>query len=275
MPCGTRLALTRATETVLVPHLAERREHNQDAFRRVATDRVAPTAAAVDAIWFESAARPRAPFSPRSRRRVRQHSVRRTPRPASLRRLALRLLVQGDARCVGPTSAISRSSYEHPRLVGSRCVKRLRTCAIEEIACFTFRTIRFGGSHVLLSESSRWALSSRRDACEPDLWHPCRLPHGGHAARAGMSLREGRRDHPPRTRVNEVRCRNDPRCLPSSKDRCPATPFRASGFGLRPHRDLAAALLTIDAFSLPLALSSRREPGPRPRAPLPAGGALL
>jgi hypothetical protein len=229
----------------------------------------------MSAIWFESAAQLRTPFSPRSRRRVRQHSVRRAPRPASLRRLALRLVVRGDARCVGPTSAISRSSYEHPRLVGSRCVMRLRACAIEEIACFTFRTIRFGGLHVLLAEPSRWALSSRRDACKPNLWHPCRLPHGGHAARASMRRPEGRRDHPLRARVNEARCRSDPRCLPSSKDRRPATPFRASGFGLRLHRDLAAALLTIDAFSPPPALSSRREPGSRPRAPLPAGGALL
>jgi len=121
---------------------------NQDAFRRVTTDRVSPIVDAMSAIWFESAAKLRAPFSPRSRRRVHQHSVRRAPQPASLRRLALRLLVRGDARCVGPTSAISRSSYEHPRLVGSRCVTRLRACAIEEIACVTFRAIRFGGSHV-------------------------------------------------------------------------------------------------------------------------------
>jgi len=102
---------------------------NQDAFRRIAIDQVSPIADAMSAIWFESATQPRTPFSPRSRRRVRQHSVRRAPRPASLRRLALRLLVRGDARCVGPTSAISRSSYEHPRLVGSRCVMRLRACA--------------------------------------------------------------------------------------------------------------------------------------------------
>jgi len=63
--------------------------------------------------------------------------VRRAPRPAPCHRLALRLLVRHDARCVRPTSAYSRSSYEHPRLVGSRCVMRLRACAIEEIACFT------------------------------------------------------------------------------------------------------------------------------------------
>jgi hypothetical protein len=122
---------------------------NRDAFHRVAIDRVSPIADAMSAIWFESATQLRTPFSPRSRRRVRQHSVRRAPRPAPLRRLALRFVVRGDARCVGPTSAISRSSYEHPRLVGSRCVKRLRACAVEEIACLTFRAIRFGGSHVL------------------------------------------------------------------------------------------------------------------------------
>jgi hypothetical protein len=92
---------------------------------------------------------------------------------------------------------------------------------------------------------------------------------------ARMRHPEGRQDHPPRTRVNEVRCRSDPGCLPSSKDPRPATPSRAPGLGLRPRGGLAAATLTIDAFSPPPTLSSRREPGPRPRAPLPAGGALL
>jgi hypothetical protein len=60
--------------------------------------------------------------------------VRRAPRPAPCRRLALRLLVRHDARCVRPTSAYSRSSYEHPRLVGSRCVMRLRACTPGVIA---------------------------------------------------------------------------------------------------------------------------------------------
>jgi len=92
---------------------------------------------------------------------------------------------------------------------------------------------------------------------------------------ARMHPHEGRQDHPPRTRVNEVRCRSDPRCLPSSKDRRPATPSRAPGFGLRLRGGLAAATPTIDAFSPLPPLSSRQEPGPRPRAPLPAGGALL
>jgi len=120
-------------------------------------------------------------------------------------------------------------------------------------------------------ETSRRALSSLRDACEPSLWHPCRLPRGGHAARASVRPHSGRQDHPPRARVNDARCRSDPRCLPSSKDRRPAAPSRAPGSGLRLHRDLAVAMRTINAFSPPPTLSSLWELGSRPRAPLPAG----
>jgi hypothetical protein len=84
-----------------------------------------------------------------------------------------------------------------------------------------------------------------------------------------MRRLEGRQDHPPRARVNGARCRNDPRCLPSSKDRCPATPFRAPGFGLRLRGDLAAAPRTIDAFSPsagPFEPSRARPPSTRPVA---------
>jgi hypothetical protein len=40
--------------------------------------------------------------------------------------------------------------------------------------------------------SPRWALSSRRDACCPNLWHPCRFPHGCHVARATCESRRER-----------------------------------------------------------------------------------
>jgi len=36
-----------------------------------------------------------------------------------------------------------------------------------------------------------------------------------------MRLRESRQDHPPRARVNDARCRNDPRCLPSKQGPSP------------------------------------------------------
>jgi len=84
-----------------------------------------------------------------------------------------------------------------------------------------------------------------------------------------MRLRESRQDHPPRARVNDARCRSNPRCLPSSKDRRPAAPFRVPGFGLRLLGDLAAAMRTIDAFSPPPTLSGpsgARLPSTRPVA---------
>jgi hypothetical protein len=108
-PRSARLALTRATETALMPHLAGRHQHSQDAFRRIATNRVSPTVDALGAVWFESASSFTHRSHPGAAALVCQHGLRRAPRPASLRRLALRLLARGDARCVGPTSAISRS----------------------------------------------------------------------------------------------------------------------------------------------------------------------
>jgi len=60
---------------------------------------------------------------------------------------------------------------------------RLRACAIEEIACFT--SVRFASvGRTFVVVSPRWALSSRRDACDPYLWHPCRFFHVSHVARA-------------------------------------------------------------------------------------------
>jgi len=51
------------------------------------------------------------------------------------------------------------------------------------IACFT--SVRFASvGHTSVVVSPRWALSSRRDACGPYLWHPCRLLHWCHVARA-------------------------------------------------------------------------------------------
>jgi hypothetical protein len=56
--------------------------------------------------------------------------VRSTPRPAPPRRFALRLLVRGDARCVGPTSAFSRlrTSTRASSVPDASCA--LRACAM-------------------------------------------------------------------------------------------------------------------------------------------------
>jgi len=79
---------------------------------------------------------------------VRQHGWERTSGPAPrIVRTILRLFGRRDARCVGPTSAFSRSSYEHSRLVGSRRTSsRLRAARHSGIRLLHGRAIRFGGS---------------------------------------------------------------------------------------------------------------------------------
>jgi len=65
---------------------------------------------------------------------------------------------------------------------------------------------------------------------------------------------------------------NDPECLPSIEDLCPATPSRASGSGLHEPRGLATALPAPDAFAPPRALLGiSRELGRRPRGPVASG----
>jgi hypothetical protein len=134
------------------------------------------------------------------------------------------------------------SSYEHPRLVGSRCVTRGKRLRDRGDRLPHASAIRFGGPHVPSWRSPLRALSSRGDACWPCLWHPCRLSHDGHCARARMGRRQRRRGRLLRARVNDACWRTDPRCLPSIESLRPATPFRAPGSGLVPtprcgHRD--------------------------------------
>jgi len=123
--------------------------HDRDAFRRVPIDRVAPIAQVSSAFWLECAAPPRAPFSPRSRRCVRQHVVAEYPSAsvASPIRLAA---PRASRRAMRRTDfCLLTSSYEHPRLVGSRCVNRSRACAARWNRLFHGSAIRFGGQHVL------------------------------------------------------------------------------------------------------------------------------
>jgi hypothetical protein len=146
-PCGDRLALTRATETVALLHLAELQDADRDAFHRVAIDQglPRPPSRTRHLVWKLRATR--APFSPRGRRRVRQHAVRRAPGPAPRRRLAFRLLERRDARCVGPVSAISRfrtSTRASPAPEWSNAFAP----ANRRSRLLHGRTSRFGGSHV-------------------------------------------------------------------------------------------------------------------------------
>jgi len=158
-----------------------------------------------------------APFLPRNRRHVRQYVVRKIPRPALRRRLALRLTGRRNARCVGPTSAISLLRTRYPRIAGSLCVRRVCASAVE------------------VSTVARQCDSLRRGArdCHVAQRDGCCLPVAMHARLASDTpvasptdpatlarTRDSR--EPPRSPVDRPRERtnpnDDPGCLPSCED---------------------------------------------------------
>jgi hypothetical protein len=112
------------------------------------------------------------------------------------------------------------SSYEHPRLAGSRCVNRFRACAVGEIACFT--AVRFasvGRTFSLDGHRSGLVVPAAMRACRtsdiPVASSPCADPL------ARSNTRESRRDRLQLTRVNGASRADDPGCLPSCKDPSP------------------------------------------------------
>jgi len=111
---GTHLAvrvagLTRVTKTAPYPFLAGEVRDDRNAFRRVAPDRVAPAVEPRLSRVTESIARLRAPFSPRDATVACVSTPCGAPLAStSQARSALRLVELRGARCVGPTSAISR-----------------------------------------------------------------------------------------------------------------------------------------------------------------------
>jgi hypothetical protein len=142
--------------------------NDRNAFRRVAIDRVTPAADAASAFCLECAARPRAPFSRRSHRLVRQHSCGNL--------LGQRRVV--DLPC-GSSSSATRDasnrllpSHVSVRVPAPRWFPLRRSAcalrAIGEIACPT--SVRFasvGRTYCVCHRGGRSC--SRRDACGPDL----------------------------------------------------------------------------------------------------------
>jgi len=275
-PCGVHLALTRATETIPTPHLA------------VATWKTIRTPSVVSrSTRFPRSLMPWAPSGLKALHSL-AHRSHLGAAVVCVSTACGELLGQHHSddlpcgsSCGATRDASDRLLPSHVLRTSTRASSALdASCAcaparIEEIACLTFRAIRFGGSHVLLFGAVAVGVVFPPWRVRTGPLTPLSPPSWWSRRSRSMRLRESRQDHPPRARVNDARCRSDPRCLPSSKDRRPATPFRAPGFGLGLLGDLAAALLTIDAFSPSPTLAGLRRLGSRPRAPLPAGGALL
>jgi hypothetical protein len=175
--------------------------------------------------WFRSVTR--APFSPRSRRHVRQHVLRSAPRPASPRRLALRLDVRDDARCVAPTSAFSL-------LVSVPAPRRFRPCHLlaqlhdSGDGLMHVSAIRFGGPH----EIPGWGLH-RDGRCLPVVVRACRTSDTPVAppavsssfARCRFASRVAEVTHEP-ARVNEPTRNLTWGAFHRSKTSAPRRPFR-------------------------------------------------
>jgi hypothetical protein len=135
-------------------------------------------------------------------------------------RVALRLLVLHDARCVGPTSAFSRLRTSTRASPVPDCVNRFRACAIGEIACFT--AVRFA------SVGRTFSLEGHRGGLVvPVAMRACRtsdIPVASPSCvtpLARSATRESRRDRLQLTRVNGASRADDPGCLPSCKDPSP------------------------------------------------------
>jgi hypothetical protein len=227
MPFGLRAPPTCGAETIAHCPCFEAREVVDDrgAFRRVATTGVAPGRGTVSALV---GGRPLtfAPFSPRRRRRCSsERSAETCLASASSAIRPCGRSFGGDARCVGPTSAVSLLvRVPAPRgfpMRHARCA-----CAIGETACFHGSAVRFGGRR---AAATGVVFPSRCVRAVPlaSLSLPARLT----GARAPLS-RVGCRDHLPRERVNVDALDGDPRCLPSTRCPCPAAPSRASGSGV-------------------------------------------
>jgi hypothetical protein len=195
------LAFTRATEITSTPRLAAMCGSDQDAFRRVVIDRVAPAADPACALLVECAARVRAPFSPRSRRHVCQHVVRRALRPAPRRttrlaapRASRRAMRQTDfchltffVRAPAPRRFTMRHALARLRDRGDR---------LSHVSA-----IRFGGPHVVsCHRGGRCLPVAMRAVRTSDI--PVASPTGG-TSLARPAPRGSRRDGPRPDRVSD------------------------------------------------------------------------
>jgi len=248
--------------------------NDRDAFRRVVIDRVSPAADSANAFWIECAARLRTPFSPWNRRLVCQHvgaecslASAVSPNCLAAPRASRRAMRRTDFCLLTFLRTSTRASLASD--ASCACAPASRRYRLPHVSA-----IRFGGPHVCRVVTpvgvvfpSRCVRSVPLASLSPLSRESCRS--------RDVRTHESRRDRPQPDRVNDASWTSNPRCLPSSKNLCPATPSRAPGSGLPRGRGLATSTPDLDTFSPPRILADSRGPGTRPRAPLPTGDTLL
>jgi hypothetical protein len=189
-------------------------------------------------------------------------------------RVALRLLDRRDARCVGPTSAISRP----------RTSTRASLVLGASSACAPSRPRRSPDSTSVrfASVGHTFPCGSRRARrCPPVVTRanstsdtPVASPSRSTTLARCLPLesRQGRRQF---ARVNDANRQMPRSTFHQARAFAPQRPFERPARAFSFDRGLATAVEVIDTFSLPTCLAKRWEPAPRPRAPLPTGVALL
>jgi hypothetical protein len=180
---------------------------NRNAFRRVAIDRAFTLPSSRAASVYRKRSATHAPFSPWDGAAVRVSARAVFPRPAPRRRFALRFPERRDARCVGPTSAVSilRTSTRASSAPG--WVARYSHAPVRGIAWFTpVRFASVGRTYAPCRSIDRAGrcLPSRGPCDFPHLWHPCRLLRDSRDARAPLDSSKVAETALPRPR--ETRC---------------------------------------------------------------------
>jgi hypothetical protein len=192
--CDERLAFTRATETVTLPHLAELQERRSGRLPPC-RDRPEFPPAAVPHVppGLEASCDPRTVLASRPPPCA---SARRSESPWASAASSIRLAVPRASRRAMRRTGFCHltSSYEHPCLAGSRVVERLRA-RHRRSRLLHGSTSRFGGSHVAPLRdftASGVVFPSRCVRTEPltPLSPPARSPWSSRSLRS----RAGRRD---------------------------------------------------------------------------------
>jgi len=194
--CDERLALTRATETVTLPHLAELQERRSGRLPPCRNRPGLPPAAEPHLPpGLEASCNPRTVLASRPPPCA---SARRSESPLASAASSIRLAApRASRRAMRRTSFCHlTSSYEHPYLAGSRVVERLRA-RHRRSRLLHGRTSRFGGSHVAPLRdftASGVVFPSRCVRTGPltPLSPPARSPWSSRSLRS----RTGRRDRP-------------------------------------------------------------------------------
>jgi len=160
----------------------QRQSCNRNAFRRVAMSRVTPGLWPRKLDLFEELAQPSHRSHLGAAAACASTSCGVLLGQRRFTWVALRLPTWSGRAMLRTDFCHLTSSYQYPRLAGSRCVAPLlearayRGDYLMHVSAISLwrvaRALPGRGS------SSRWALSSRRDACIPSLWHPCRLSRG-------------------------------------------------------------------------------------------------